>query len=389
MKPKKVCILVRNYVERDPRVNRQIRWLAEAGKYRITVIGFGDGPVHMQGVDKIITFKWQERSLFGKFASAPGLFLNNFLPFLAKQIYWSTPFIKEMYAAALEEKHDIFHANDWDTLPLAVAAANKSKNARVIYDSHEFATLEFEESWKFNLFYKNYRAVLENEYIKRAHVVITVSHLIADQLEKRYGVKCKVIMNCPEFEEMTLNIPDPENIKLCHHGGYHPSRGIEELIKCLSYLDQRYSLHFRLICTQKVMDKLQKLAGEVAPGRVYFHPVVKPHEIVRTVNQYDLGVYALKPVNFNSRAALPNKFYEFIMAGLCLCIGPLPEMKRIVEEYGCGVVARGFDAHNLAERIGTLSVQKIVEYKRRSLEAARVLNAQVEGEKFRKIYEKL
>ena len=36
--------------------------------------------------------------------------------------------------------------------------------------------------------------------------------------------------------------------------------------------------------------------------------------IVRTINQFDLGVYLLPPVNFNSAHALPNKFFEFIQA---------------------------------------------------------------------------
>ena len=389
MKPKKVCILVRNYVDRDPRVARQMRWLTESGEYQVTVVGYGESGLNIQEIYKTVTFESRARSTLDKLFSAPKLLLNNFTPALAGSIYWSMPLIKDMYDAALAEDYDIFHANDWDTLPIAAAAADKLKTSKVIYDSHEFATLEFEESPRFNLFYKRFRSTLEKENIHKASVVIAVSGMISEELNRTYGVRPEVIMNCPEWEETRYHEPDPGDIKLCHHGVYHTSRGIEELIKCLKLLDNNYSLHFRLLCDTRTMEKLKGIAQKAAPGRVFFHPPVKPAEIVSVINQYDLGVYLLKPVNFNSRAALPNKFYEYLMAGLGVCIGPLPEMQRVVEKWGCGAVCGGFDAKSLATAISSLSLKDISVYKMRALEAAKELNAVVEGNKFKNIYRNL
>lgn len=389
LKIRKVCILVRNDVERDPRVNRQIRWLADTGDYKITVIGFGMGGVSLPGVYKTVTFSLEPRSLTEKFLSAPGLLICNITPSLAENIYWSAPANKDMYDAVLDDEYDIIHANDWDTLPIAVKSAKRMKRAKIIYDAHEFATLEFEESLKFRLFYKKYRRVLEAAYIKNTAKVITVSGLIARKLAEVYGVNPTVVMNCPDYTEMKINETKSEIINLCHHGVYHSSRGIEELIKSLKYLDDRYALHFRLICDANIKNKLDKLARDIAPGRVFFHQPVKPSEIVSTINQYDIGIYTLKPVNFNSAAALPNKFFEFIMSGLCLCIGPTPEMKQIVEKYDCGVVAKGFDAGSIAESVKSLSQKTIMDYKNSSLEAAQFLNARVEGQKMVRCYEEV
>ena len=387
MKAKKVCILVRNDIERDPRVNRQIRWLADTEGYKITVIGFGNKGVSFPGVDKTVTFSLKSRSLCEKFLSAPGLLLCNLTSSAAENIYWSTPANKDMYEAALDEEYDIIHANDWDTLPLAVKAAKRMKKTGIIYDAHEFATLEFEESLKFRLFYKKYREILESTYVKNAAKIITVSELIAKKISDVYGVNPTVVMNCPDYAEMKVREIKTGNISLCHHGVYHSSRGIEELIKTLKYLDNEYTLHFRLICDDKTKHKLEILASEVAPGRIIFHQPVIPSEIVSTINQYDIGVYALRPVNFNSEAALPNKFFEFIMSGLCLCIGPAPEMKQIVEKYTCGVVAKGFDAKSIAKSIKSLSKEEIMDYKNKSLNAAKVLNARIEGQKMIKCYQ--
>ncbi|MFX4262061.1 glycosyltransferase [Pelotomaculum propionicicum] len=389
MKIKKVCILVRNDVERDPRVNRQIRWLSDTGDYKITVIGFGNNGVSLPGVDKTVTFGLKPYSLFEKFLSAPGLFLCNITSSLAENIYWSTPANKDMYNAVLDDEYDIIHANDWDTLPMAAKSAKKMKKTEIIYDAHEFATLEFEESLKFRLFYKKYRQILETSYIKNAATIITVSGLIARKLAEVYGVNPTVIMNCPDYNETKINETKSEIINLCHHGVYHSSRGIEELIKSIKYLDQEYALHFRLICDVNIKSKLEKLAADTAPGRIFFHQPVRPSEIVSTINQYDIGVYALRPVNFNSAAALPNKFFEFIMSGLCLCIGPTPEMKQIVEKYDCGVVCKGFDASSIAESVKSLSKKTIMDCKKRSLDAAQILNARVEGQKMLRCYKEV
>jgi len=313
--------------------------------------------------------------------------LCNISSSIAENIYWSTPANKDMYDAVLDDEYDIIHANDWDTLPIAVKSAKRMKKTEIIYDAHEFATLEFEESLKFRLFYKKYREILETNYVKNAAKIITVSGLIARKMAHIYGVQPTVVMNCPDYTEMRVRETKTGNISLCHHGVYHSSRGIEELIKSLKYLDDGYKLNFRLICDANIKQKLNRLALETAPGRIFFHQPVKPSEIVSTINQYDIGVYALRPVNFNSEAALPNKFFEFIMAGLCLCIGPTPEMKQVVEKYNCGVVAKGFDARSIADSIKSLSKDTIMDHKKKSLDAAQVLNSRVEGQKMIDCYQ--
>ena len=67
----------------------------------------------------------------------------------------------------------------------------------------------------------------------------------------------------------------------------------------------------------------------------------------------------------------PNKFFDFVQARLCLAIGPSPEMKRIVDQYRCGVVAKDFTPEALAESLRALDRQKVEAY-RRAADAAAV-----------------
>ena len=99
-------------------------------------------------------------------------------------------------------------------------------------------------------------------------------------------------------------------------------------------------------------------------------------ELVTLANGYDIGLYLLRPSNFNQLHALPNKFFEFIQGRLALAIGPSPEMAHLVEQYRCGVVAADFTPGALAAEINRLDVGQITAFKRASHAAAAELSAE-------------
>jgi hypothetical protein len=99
-------------------------------------------------------------------------------------------------------------------------------------------------------------------------------------------------------------------------------------------------------------------------------------QLVRRANAYDIGLYALPPVNLNRRFALPNKFFEFIQARLAVAIGPSLEMARLVNQYRCGIVADDFRPETLASALETLDGTAIASFKRASHAAANDLCAE-------------
>ena len=79
-----------------------------------------------------------------------------------------------------------------------------------------------------------------------------------------------------------------------------------------------------------------------ADPRIRILPPVKSDDVVYTINQYDIGVFLIPPVNFNYANTLPNKLFDFIQARLGIAIGPTPEMASIVDRYGNGRDGTGF-----------------------------------------------
>jgi hypothetical protein len=97
----------------------------------------------------------------------------------------------------------------------------------------------------------------------------------------------------------------------------------------------------------------------------------------------------LRANNLNHINALPNKFFDFVMAGLGIAILPLPSMRKIVEEHGIGVVASSFFTQEMAIALNNLTVERINQFKQNSLELAKTINAEHEMEKLMGIYGKL
>jgi hypothetical protein len=105
---------------------------------------------------------------------------------------------------------------------------------------------------------------------------------------------------------------------------------------------------------------------------------VPPSQIAATINQCDVGIHIVPPVNYNNAHMLPNKLFEFIMAGLAVVIGPSVEMVPIVREHGLGVIGENFEPDHIAGLVNRLHADEIDAMKRNSLAAAQLYNADVE-----------
>jgi hypothetical protein len=110
---------------------------------------------------------------------------------------------------------------------------------------------------------------------------------------------------------------------------------------------------------------------------------------VANLAAYDMGIHLLTAVNLNHIYALPNKLFDFIMAGLGVAIFPLPEMTRVVKEHQIGVVSTDQSIHAMASALNKLSSSQIDEFKKNSLALAKTLNGNAEMAKLMDIYARL
>lgn len=340
---------------------RQIQLLAP--QYQITVAGFGDKPD--EKLD-FVQLHLPQPNLWRKLIWAAQLLTRQF-----EQHYWRKPYVREGLRQLADQPFDALLANDVSALPLALKLA---QGKPVLLDAHEYTPKEFEDSWRWRLFFGRYSHYLCQRYLPRVAGMTTVCQGIADEYAKQYGVQASVVHNAPAYQNLSPSPPKEGRIRLIHHGAAIRSRHMETAIEMMRYLDSRFTLDFMLVDTDPVyLHELKELAK--GDERIRFIAPVPMKEISKNINQYDIGIYILPPVNFNHEHALPNKFFEFIQARLMLAIGPSPEMAKIANDYQCGIVAKSFQPQDLAHELQKLTSEKITWYKKSSNIAAQKLNS--------------
>lgn len=363
---KHVLVLSFSPIATDPRVMRQLQALQ--GRYRLTVAGFGMPPT----IDAVFHDVSAAVGLAGKIMKALLLLAG-----MHEAYYWRIPYVERTAAALAGRRFDLIVANDVSSLPVALRLA---EGAPVLLDAHEYSPREFEERWFWRVTSGRLYTHLCSRYLPAVAGMTTVCEGIAIEYGQ-FGVHPHVVMNCPPRQDLPVRRVDPSRIRLVHHGVSSPSRNLEALVDMMGYLDDRYTLDLMLVDPNPAYTNLlrRRAAGN---ARIRFRDPVPMPSIPNVLNEYDIGVYLLSPVNFNSRMALPNKFFEFVQARLAVAIGPSPEMARLAREHGFGIVADSFDARELAGRIASLDAGGIERLKQRSDVASAQLNAARAGEAF-------
>jgi len=358
----RVLVLSFTDLGRDPRVHRQIRFLAE--RYHVVAAGTGDPAV--PGVD-FVQLAPRPKGLAGRIAGAARLAARSF-----EAYYWGTRAVRECAERLRGTSVDLVLANDINALPVALRLAGPTP---VLFDAHEYAPLEFEDQLLFRVLHIPYRFHLCRTYMPQAHSCTTVCDRIAEEYERITGARPTVVWNAPDFEPLEPSAVDPDRIRLVHHGGAQRSRRLDGMIRMMRHLDERFSLDLLLVGPDsRSIDALRREAG--GDPRIRFLDPVPMRALPAFLNRYDVGVFLLPPVNFNYRFALPNKLFEFVQARLGVAIGPSPEMARVVERHALGVVADDFSPRALAARLGALDPARLREFKTNAHRAARELSAE-------------
>ncbi len=387
---KRICIIAFKPVRSTVHVLRQIDYLAR--HYDLTVIGHGDpDPVW----PSLTWHSVPEQDLMSKITKLLWFGCGRFIPSLYGAWFWHATRHELAYRYALSSGANAFHANDWQSLPIAVEAARLT-GARVVFHMHEYAEEERTNSVLWRLLVSPAIRYLVRKYTSSQDVPIDASITVCEPIAERYrselGLRPIVVFNAPRppDDPLPVQTPDSRHIRLVHHGYAKRGRGLHALIEALAQTDRRYVLDFMLVNDDAgYIAELQRLGKRLAPGRVRFRDPVPPEDIVRSIREYDMGFCVIEPSSYNNLVMLPNKLFEYLQAGLAVCVGPSPAMAQLVQQYGVGVTTLTFDPKDVAKSLNDLAWQQLGEMKQAARRAAAVLNADVEMAKVVAVYHQL
>jgi hypothetical protein len=260
-----------------------------------------------------------------------------------------------------------------DDCPLGFAVAGEG--TRILLDAREYYPRHYEHQLTWRITRQPYLTHLCKQYLPRCDRVITVCEGIAAEYGREFGVYPEVVMSFPEFfEDLQPGPPRRDTVRMVFHGGGSLTRGIQQMIELMDYVDGRFMLDLMLVRSDA--DSWKTIARMVKDrSNVRIIPPVALRDIIPCTNTYDIGLNLCPPLNFNLLHSLPNKFFEYIQARLMLAIGPSPEMASIVRQYDCGVIADDFGPRTLAAKLNSLTSEQIYHYKLQSHKAAQELHA--------------
>lgn len=289
-----------------------------------------------------------------------------------------------------DQKPSLVLCHDYFTADIGWQVA-RSFRARMVIDCHEYAPGQYMQDPLWVRWHRPRVIALQQYFLSRADAVTTVCEGIAGLLNAENKLKrpVRVVRSVPFFVEQPFR-PAGNPLTVMYHGEIYASRGLHFAVRSLPLWRPEFRLVLRGYSDPSYVEELQHLANELGVAdRFSIEPPVAFHEIVPAANRADIGYFVHQDISPQRRFALPNKFFEYIMAGLALCISDLPEMARLVRQYDLGALVTGCDEKAIADAINSFDRENIDAYKKRSIEAARQLNWEAESRHMLSLYEEL
>jgi glycosyltransferase involved in cell wall biosynthesis len=372
----KIAVVTFTPVANDSRVLRTSQMLADQG-YDVHLVGFGEAPrshsarFHSLGAPSTRLQHW----MWVLAGYAPALISPRIAHFMRPL----RPIHRLCFDIIRTINPNVIHANDWPALSIAVMA-KKATGACIVYDSHEFAREEHAERRLWRLLYRPYVVATETEGIGFADAIVTVGPSIARSLEKIYslGRTPLVVMNVPNYRSVPDHAPG-ERLELLYHGLMKPGRGIETLILAMSEIKRPVRLVLRGNGSPGYIANLRILAAQSTQAeQIVFEDAVPFDRVIETAARADIGVFVPPLPTPQARFMLPNKLFEYIMAGLMVIMSDADDVAEIVQHHGCGLVLSGATPSGFAAAIDGLERNDVLQYRDRARATARVLNWETE-----------
>ncbi|RYY40804.1 MAG: glycosyltransferase [Chitinophagaceae bacterium] len=342
---KRLMLAVTNDLTYDQRMQRICGTLAEAG-YDVTLVG--------RKLAHSLPLK--ER----------GFRQKRLRCLINKGVLFYAEFNIRLFFYLLFQRFDAVCAADLDTLlPCFITA--KWKGAVRIYDAHELFT-EMKEVRSRPAVHAAWLRI-EGYAVRKMDYGYTVGEEIAQILEERYGRPFAVVRNMPYPKAANARTTSHRPYVL-YQGAVNEARGFEAIVPAWKDIelplvvcgDGNFMQQLReLIAKHGVADKIE-LRGMLPPDQL---PAITAGAI--------LGINFTENVGLNQLYCLPNKFFDYVQAGLPLVTNDYPQYRRLNEQFEVALLLPDLTPAAVAAGVNRLLHDRAYyEQLQRNAEAARV-----------------
>ena len=257
-----------------------------------------------------------------------------------------------------EVKPDIFIASDLFSLGVL---SKLNKGCLKVYDCREiYSKLASLINNPIKQLFWTYYEKINYKYVDK---VLVTARRDKDFLISRYGLKdISLILNFPSMnnEKSTINLREKFNIAknkkiFLYQGAIQAGRGIEEMVALLCHFENS------VVCVvgdgehkQQIIKLINRLN---IVNRVFFTGNIAYKKLISVSKQADIGFALIQPLSKSYKQALPNKLFEYGLAGIPTIASDFSEMKDYILKFKLG---KAVSPNNISEHIN--AVNKLLKW---------------------------
>ncbi len=214
-------------------------------------------------------------------------------------------------------------------------------------------------------------SILEFISYRSAHRCVALSPGISDGIEKR-GVphdRIRMVSNGCDLEifakgDISPQRPDgvePGDLLALFAGTHGEANGLDAVLHTAAVLKSRNrnDIKFVLVGGGKLKPALQKRAAEEGLGNVLFLDPMDKANLAQLMAGSDIGLQCLANIPAFQYGTSPNKFFDYIAAGLPVVNNYPGWVADMITEQKCGYVVPPDDPDAFADTLETAQMEKV------------------------------
>jgi glycosyltransferase involved in cell wall biosynthesis len=273
-------------------------------------------------------------------------------------------------------------------LDLLVFLTNLPRETRVILDLRELYPEQYVGSFVFKAGLRKIRIYILKSLVSNICTELTsVSQGMQNYYLERFNLHSTVLRSVPDFQILKSSHGCSPKPQVVYMGIANPVRRLEKAIEIFCKLRDKYDFHLYLVgdpdYIRHIKAKYHKFEN------IFFEKPVPQEKIQSTLSKFDIGWTFYEPTTANFEVALPNKFFDYMQAGLAVLGAPTRDMIQQTSQFNFGIFPNQATFSSAHEFVAKLTADEIIYAKSEARNASKIVNFQSESVILNEVIERL